>query len=159
MLHVTIIAVGGLKEKYLADACAEYKKRLSAFCKLEIIEIAEYTLPQEPSAAEIEMALVAEGAAVLAKIKPRAAVIPLCIEGESLTSPALAKKLEELAAGTSHIAFIIGGSHGLSEEVKRAGTFRLSMSAMTFPHRLARVMLLEQIYRAFSITRGMRYHK
>ena len=158
MLTVRIICIGRLKESYLREAQAEYVKRLGAFCKIEICELPEYRLPDNPSASQIEKGLIEEGQKILEKAS--GALIPMCIEGNPLSSPALSEKIEQLAlSAESIISFIIGGSFGLSSEVKSRGTLRLSMSPMTFPHQLARVMLLEQIYRAFQISSGGKYHK
>lgn len=160
MLRVTLLCVGNLKERYWRDACAEYEKRLSAFCKLSIVELPEERLPDAPSAAQITQVLDAEGKRILAKIPANAAVVALCIEGKEMPSPAIAATLERFANdGKSDVVFIIGGSHGLSDAVKEKATLRLSMSPMTFPHQLARVMLLEQLYRAFQISGGGKYHK
>lgn len=159
MLHCTVIAVGKLGERHWSAACDEYRKRLGGFCKAAVVEVAEQRLPQNPSEAEIAKCVEAEGAAILAKIPPRAHVIALCIEGRQLASQALAAEFDRLAAETSHVVFVIGGSHGLAEAVKAAAHRRMSMSEMTFPHQLARVMLLEQIYRGFSIAHGGKYHK
>jgi 23S rRNA (pseudouridine1915-N3)-methyltransferase len=162
MLGVTIVAVGGLKEKYCAGACGEYLKRLGAFCSPRVAEVAEYRLGKNPGAAEIEKCLAREGKAILAvldKLPRRTLTAALCIEGETLDSAAFARLLRDTAAASPHIAFVIGGSHGLSPEVIKRCERRLSMSAMTFPHQLARVMLLEQIYRACSINANMAYHK
>ena len=160
MLSVTILCVGKLKEKYLTDACGEYLKRLSAFCKPTVTELPEYRLPDNPSEAEIQKCIEKEGESILVKIPKDAYVLPMCIEGKMLTSPQLAEKLREIPlAGKSHVVFIIGGSCGLSDAVKARGDLRLSMSPMTFPHQLARVMLLEQIYRGFMINAGNKYHK
>ena len=160
MLSVTILCVGKLKERYLTDACSEYGKRLSAFCKLSVVELPEYRLPDNPSEAEIQKCIEKEGESILVKIPKDAYVLPMCIEGKMLTSPQLAEKLREIPlAGKSHVVFIIGGSCGLSDAVKARGDLRLSMSPMTFPHQLARVMLLEQIYRGFMINAGNKYHK
>ena len=159
MLHIRVICVGKLKEAYLRDACAEYIKRLGAFCKISVIELPESRLPDSPSAALIEKALEAEAQAIL-QAAAGSALIPLCIEGTELTSPALASKIQEIAlTGHSSISFVIGSSYGLSGLVKKAGIFLLSMSRMTFPHQLARVMVLEQLYRAMTISRGQKYHK
>lgn len=159
MLTVNLICVGSLKERYWRDACAEYAKRLSSFCNLTVLELPETRLSDRPSAAEIAKALDAEGKAILAKAG-NGAVIPLCIEGGQLSSPGLAELLEGLAlSGTSAVSFVIGSSYGLSDSVKKKGVKRLSMSEMTFPHQLARVMLLEQIYRAFTISGNGKYHK
>lgn len=160
MLSVNIICVGRLKEKYLRDACDEYKKRLGGMCRLEITEIDPSPLPDSPSPAQISAALSAEGKKILSKIKPQSAVYAMCIEGGQMTSEKLSHELAQHGVnGVSSIYFIIGGSFGLAEEVKKAASYRLSMSQMTFPHQLARVMLLEQIYRAFQISSGGKYHK
>ncbi len=160
MVNVTLLCVGKLKESYWREACAEYEKRLGAFCKFRLIEVAEERLPDNPSAAQIAATVEAEGKRLLEKLPREGAVIPLCIEGRELDSPTLAAYMERLTVeGTSHIALIIGGSWGLSDEVKKRATLRLSMSPMTFPHQLARVMVLEQLYRGFQINNGGKYHK
>ncbi len=160
MLQVQILCVGKLKEKYLTDACSEYQKRLSAFCKLTLLELPESRLPDSPSEAEIRKALEKEGEMILSKIPKDAYVIPMCIEGKMISSPMLSEKMTEVPlSGKSCITFIIGSSCGLSDSVKMRGNFKLSMSPMTFPHQLARVMLLEQIYRGFMIAAGNKYHK
>lgn len=158
MLEVKIICIGKLKEKYWRDAVQEYAKRLSAFCRFSVIELNEARLPQNPNAAEITRALEDEARMVLAAAG-KSAVYALCIEGKLLSSEQLAAELETLAVrGDSSVSFLIGSSHGLAERVKAAGK-RISMSPMTFPHQLARVMLCEQLYRAFSIQAGTKYHK
>lgn len=160
MLNVTLLCVGKLKEAYWRDACSEYVKRMGAFCKFRLVEVAEERLPDNPSSAQISATIEAEGKRILDQVPKDSAVIPLCIEGKELDSPALAAKMQKIALdGTSHIVFVIGGSWGLSEAVKSRGNFRLSMSPMTFPHQLARVMVLEQVYRAFQISSGGKYHK
>lgn len=160
MRNIRILCVGKLKERYLTDACAEYCKRLQAYCRPEIIELPEYRLPDNPSPAEIAACIRHEGQEILAKIPRDALVVPLCIEGRQMSSEELSSELQKAAVtGSSTACFIIGGSYGLSDEVKNAGRLRLSMSRMTFPHQLARVMLLEQLYRAFSIAAGGKYHK
>ena len=160
MQKVTILCVGKLKEKFYAEAVAEYSKRLKRHCTLEIIELPESRLPEDPSPAEIRQALAAEAALIEARLPKGGAVIAMCIEGKKTDSPGLAAKLEQVTLeGKSRVCFLIGGSEGLSESVKKAADWRLSMSDMTFPHHLARVMLLEQIYRAFTITAGAKYHK
>lgn len=160
MLSITIICVGKLKEKFLRDASDEYRKRLSSLCKLSIVEIPAKKLSENPSEKEIENALLAEGNKIIGKIPPKAKIYTLCIEGKQYSSVDLSKKIEdESLCGNSHIVFIIGGSFGLSETVKQKSHCRLSMSKMTFPHQLARIMLLEQIYRAMQISAGTKYHK
>ena len=160
MQKITVLCVGKLKEKFYQEAAAEYVKRLGRHCKLEIIELPESRLPEDPSPGEIQRALAAEAAAIREKLPRGGAVIALCIEGTELSSEALSKKLAQLAsAGASQLTFLIGGSFGLHPRVKQRADLRLSMSPMTFPHHLARVMLLEQIYRAYQIDAGTRYHK
>ncbi len=160
MVKVTILAVGKLKEKYFRDACAEYEKRLSAFCRLNIVEIEETKCPSSPSDAQISNVIDDEGEKIIDKIPKGSYVIPLCIEGKEISSEKLSSVINnETVCGESHFVFIIGGSWGLSTKVKDLGKLKLSMSPMTFPHMLARVMLLEQIYRSFMITAGTEYHK
>ncbi len=160
MQKVTLICVGKLKEKFYAQATAEYAKRLSRFCKLEIVELPESRLSDSPSPAEISQALTAEAALIEAKLPKGSALVAMCIEGEELSSPQLAEKMRQFAvSGVSNLTFLIGGSVGLSPTIKAQADFRLSMSPMTFPHHLARVMLLEQIYRAYQINAGTKYHK
>lgn len=158
MITINLIVVGTLKEKYLLDAQAEYLKRLSAFCKFNLIELSEHKLPQKPSQADIDKAIHTEGEAILRKTKGY--VIALCIEGKQISSEQLAEKISEISTqGESQISLIIGGSYGLSDSVKNSSNMRLSMSKMTFPHQLARIMLEEQVYRAFSIQANTKYHK
>lgn len=160
MQKVTILCVGKLKERFYVDAAAEYEKRLSRFCKLEIAELAEARLSETPSFAEIEQALLEEAGRVESKLPRSGVLIALCIEGTELSSPALAEVLNRFAvSGASQLTFLIGGSVGLHPSLKARADLRLSMSPMTFPHHLARVMLLEQIYRAYQIQAGSRYHK
>ncbi len=160
MQKVTLICVGKLKEKFYIDAAAEYAKRLSRFCRLDIVEVPESRLPEDPSGAEVEQALQSEAAAIESRIPRGAATIALCIEGTQLSSPQLAQKIRSWTVeGASHLVFIIGGSVGLAPALKQRCQLRLSMSPMTFPHHLARVMVLEQIYRAYQIGAGTRYHK
>ncbi len=160
MQNVTLICIGKLKEQYLRDAVAEYVKRLFTLCKLSIIELPAEKLPDNPSQKEIENALESEGKKMLEKIPKGSYVYTMCIEGKQKTSEELSREMEELAVrGFGSVAFIIGGSFGLSEKVKAASNYRLSMSKMTFPHQVARVMLLEQIYRAAQISAGTKYHK
>lgn len=160
MQKVSILCVGKLKEKFYAEAVAEYTKRLGRFCTLEIVELPEFRLPDAPSAAEIRQALAAEAASIEARLPKGGALIAMCIEGKELSSPALAEKMAALAVGgASTLTFLIGGSVGLDESLKNRADLRLSMSPMTFPHHLARIMLLEQIYRAYQIQCGTKYHK
>lgn len=160
MLTVTIACVGKLKEAHWRDACAEYAKRLSAFCRLQIVEVAEERLPDNPSVAQIAAALEEEGHRLLSRIPAGVPMIALCIEGKGYTSEGLSEQLSRwMVGGTSHVAFVIGGSWGLSPLVKETSCVKMSMSCMTFPHQMARVMLLEQIYRALQIAAGGKYHK
>ena len=156
MLGVRILCVGKLKERYWREAVAEYEKRLGAFCRLEILELPEARLPQDPSPGEIKAALEKEGAALLEKAA--GVVYPLCIEGRQLDSPGLGKLLGKAMDYPGQVSFVIGSSFGLADKVKQAGQ-GFSMSPMTFPHQLARVMLCEQIYRGFQILGNTRYHK
>ena len=160
MMSITVIAMGRLKEEYLRGACSEYRKRLSGFFRTDIIELQPERLSESPSANEISRALDAEGKQIVSKIPKNAFVFALCIEGRQLSSEELSEKLDSIAlTGKSDIAFIIGSSYGLSDEVKKRADVKLSMSRMTFPHQLARVMLLEQLYRAGQISGGGKYHK
>ena len=160
MQKITVLCVGKLKEKFYLDATAEYAKRLSRYCKLDILELPESRLPEEPSPAQIQQALDAEAAAITAKLPKGGALVALCIEGVPCSSEEMSRKMQHLAvSGKTQLTFLIGGSVGLSESLKRRADWKLSMSPMTFPHHLARVMLLEQIYRSFKIREGSSYHK
>ncbi|MBU5436167.1 23S rRNA (pseudouridine(1915)-N(3))-methyltransferase RlmH [Pseudoflavonifractor sp. MSJ-37] len=160
MLSVYLICVGKLKEKFYLDACAEYVKRLSAYCKLQVLELPEERLPPDPSRGQIDAALEKEAAAIRAKLPPSPRLIPLCVEGKLRSSEEVAAILEDCAASSAkHLVFLIGGSYGLHPSIKAEAWLKLSMSPMTFPHHLARVMLLEQIYRGFKIGEGSSYHK
>lgn len=160
MQKVSIICIGKMKEKFYIDAAAEYVKRLSRFCKLEIIELPEDRLPEEPSQAQIDAALAKEADVIRAKLPPSAYIIAMCVEGKTRSSEELAALMVQSAnQGGSHLVFLIGGSFGLHPSVKSLAAVRLSMSPMTFPHHLARVMLLEQIYRGYQINAGSKYHK
>ncbi len=158
MMNVNIIALGKIKESWYREACAEYQKRLSPFAKVTVREPEPEALPQNPSKAQIEAALEREAQAIRSCIKGGAS-IAMCVEGKQLSSEQLAEKLQALANETSAVSFIVGSSFGLAESFKQSCNFRMSMSPMTFPHSLARVMLLEQIYRAFSINNNSKYHK
>ena len=160
MLTVNIICIGKIKEKYWTDAIDEYKKRLSAFCRFNIIELDEEKTYQNPNPSQIEAILNAEGKRILNALTKGSYVISMCIEGRIISSPELSDKLSDISlCGKSSVDFIIGGSWGLSDEVKRRSDFKLSMSRMTFPHQMARVVLCEQIYRAFEIINNGKYHK
>ena len=160
MQRVTVLCVGKLKEKFYIDAAAEYVKRLQRHCKLELIELPEQRLPDDPSPAEIQKALRTEGDAIREKLPKGGAVIALCIEGKPCSSQELSRRMADLAVqGKTQLTFLIGGSVGLDEDLKRRADWRLSMSPMTFPHHLARIMLLEQFYRAYQIAACTKYHK
>ncbi|MGN0522169.1 MAG: 23S rRNA (pseudouridine(1915)-N(3))-methyltransferase RlmH [Eubacterium sp.] len=158
-MNVTVIAVGNLKEKYFRDCCAEYEKRLGAFCKINIIEVNEERSGDNPSPAEINSVIEKEGERIAKKIPKGAVVIPLCIEGKEYSSPDFSRLIEKISFDASSLCFVIGGSFGLSDTVKKLGKYSLSFGKMTLPHQLARVVLLEQIYRAFSISNNSKYHK
>lgn len=160
MVKIRLVCVGQLKGKFWQAAFNEYKKRLGAFCSFELIEVDEHKIKNDPSSAEIAQCLEREGEKILSKIPGKSYVIALCIEGDGLSSPRFAKHLENIFTNqTGEISLIIGSSFGLAQSVKDRADFLLSMSSMTFPHQLARVMLCEQIYRAFGIIGGSKYHK
>lgn len=160
MLTIKLICVGKLKERFYIDAQEEYVKRLKSYCRLEIDELPESRLGQNPSQNEINAALSSEGEAILQKIPKGAAMLAMCIEGTQTDSVELSKLLTKYSVdGMSRLCFVIGGSFGLSENIKNMAGQRISMSKMTFPHHLARIMLLEQIYRVFKICEGGKYHK
>lgn len=160
MQKITIICVGKLKEKFYIEAAAEYVKRLQRHCDLALIELPETRLGDNPSDAEIRQALSGEAELIRQKIPKGSAVTALCIEGKSCDSETLSQRLAEFAlAGRSGVTFLIGGSFGLDDALKRQADWRLSMSPMTFPHHMARIMLLEQVYRAYQIAAGTKYHK
>ena len=160
MVDVTVICVGKLKEKFYQEAAAEYIKRLGGYCRLNVAELAEQKLPKNPALGEIRSALEKEGNAIRGKIPPNSSVAVLAIEGKLRSSEELAEMIDRWAHSASrHLVFVIGGSYGLHPSVKAEAWAAMSMSPMTFPHHLARVMLLEQIYRAFKIQEGSDYHK
>lgn len=160
MLGIKLICVGKMKEKFYIDAFAEYSKRLSAYCKFECVELSETKLSENPSDREIEAALLKEAAEIERSIPKDAYVIAMCVGAKQLKSEELAAKLNSVAvSGKGKICFLIGGSFGMAESLKKNADMRLGMSEMTFPHHLARVMLAEQIYRSFKINEGSRYHK
>ncbi|KGP92652.1 50S rRNA methyltransferase [Pontibacillus chungwhensis BH030062] len=159
-MKITIISVGKLKEKYLKQGIQEYEKRLGPYASIDLIEVPDEKAPENLSEAQMEEVRQKEGERILAKVNPDAHVVTLEIEGKMLTSEKLAKELDQLATyGKSKVTFIIGGSLGLSDEVMNRSDFALSFSKMTLPHQLMRLVLLEQIYRAFRINRGEPYHK
>ena len=158
-MNMALICMGKLKEKYWRDAAAEYEKRLSRFGKWETIELPDLPEPSNSSPAIEEQIKKKEGDAILAKLRESDVVVCLCIEGRQMDSVQLSKKLTELIDTGRRVVFIIGGSLGLSDEVVRRAQLKLSFSPMTFPHQLARIMLLEQTYRALKIAAGERYHK
>ena len=159
MAILTIITVGTLKENYLKDAVSEYKKRLLQYARVEEINIKEETIHNEEDRAQIERALCAEGEKILSAIPKDSAVIALCVEGKELDSPTLAEKINEMQNEKGKITLIIGSSYGLSPTVKARADFKLSLSKLTFPHQLMRPILLETIYRSFTIIAGKKYHK
>lgn len=159
-MKITILCVGKVKEKFYRDAIDEFSKRLSRYCKLEIIEVTDEKTEEQASETEIRIVKEKEGERLLKNIKEDAYVIALCIDGKQLDSEELSEKIEKLGIqGNSHIYFIIGGSLGLSDEVIKRADFKLSFSKMTFPHQLMRVILLEQIYRGYRIMNHEPYHK
>ena len=159
-VSIHVICVGKLKEKFYADAAAEYIKRLGGYCRFRLTELPEERLPAAPSRAQIDAALEKEGAAIRARLPAGAGVTALCVEGRMCSSRELAGCLNAWEGSSARqMVFLVGGSHGLDEKLKAEARMRLSMSPMTFPHHLARVMLLEQIYRAFKILEGSGYHK
>ena len=160
MLSIYLVCVGRLKERFYQDACAEYLKRLSPYCKLTLLELPEERLPQSPSQGQIDAALEEEGQAIRSKLPPNTSLVCLCVEGRLRSSEELASLVQTWEHNSAkHLAFVIGGSFGLAESLKAEAWVRLSMSPMTFPHHLARVMVLEQLYRAFKINEGSNYHK
>ncbi len=160
MLNITVIAVGRIKEKYFTGAIEEYTKRLGRYCNLKIIEVKDEPTPDNPSDRERDMVLEREGARIAEKLPKNGYTVALCIEGREYDSVEFSQFVERAATdGVSNITFIIGGSMGISEEIKRKSNYKISFSRMTFPHQLMRVILLEQTYRAFNISNGGKYHK
>lgn len=159
MVQLTVITVGTLKERYLTEAVAEYKKRLSAFARVEEITLKEERISDEESPAAVAAALSAEGARILSAVPEGAYTVALCVEGKTMDSPALAETLGAAADRTGKLCLVIGSSHGLSPEVKKRADLRLSVSALTFPHQLMRPLLMEILYRSFTILHGKKYHK
>ena len=160
MFEITLIAVGKLKEKFYLSAAAEYEKRLRAYCRFTIIELPETRLPEDPSPAEISAGLEKEATLILSKIPKNAWFCVLTPEGKNLSSEDLAERIAQVKISSKSAAcFLIGSSFGIAPQVKSAADFQLSMGKMTFPHHLARIMVLEQIYRAEAIQAGSKYHK
>lgn len=159
-MNINIIGVGKIKEKYLKLGIDEFKKRLSKYCKLDIIELDDEKAPEKLSEKEMIMVKDKEGKKILSKIKDTSYVIALAIDGKNLSSEELADKMSDLAVrGNSNITFVIGGSLGLSDEVLNRADYKLSFSKMTFPHQMMRLILLEQVYRAYRINNNEPYHK
>ena len=158
-MTITVIGAGKLKEKYFRDAIEEYAKRLSRFVKLQIIEVPDEKIPENASEKQCAVVREKEGAQMLSRYNPASFCIALCVEGDTLSSEALAEKIAKASMHYSHITFFIGGSLGLSDAVKNASQLRLSFGRMTLPHQLMRVVLLEQIYRAYKINANENYHK
>lgn len=159
MVSVKFITVGNLKEDYLRQAAAEYEKRLGGFCRFSTVQLKEEKLPEGPSESEIQKALEREGAQIEKNVSPRAYRIAMCVEGVQMSSEELAEKIGKIEQSAGEVVFIIGSSYGLAESVKKNSDLRLSVSKMTFPHQLMRVLLLEGVYRAFNIQKGTKYHK
>lgn len=159
-MNITVVSVGKLKEKYLKEAIQEYAIRLTKYCKLDIVEVSDEKAPEDMSAAMEAAVRYKEGQAILKQLRDDTYVIALAIQGKQLSSEKFADMIHDLGLrGKSNIAFVIGGSIGLSEEVLKRADYHLSFSAMTFPHQLMRVILLEQVYRGFRIIKGEPYHK
>ncbi len=160
MLKFTVLCIGKLKEPFWQDACEEYTKRLHSLCRFQVVEIPEARSPATPSSAQIDAIIRTEGERLWKKVDSSSVSIALCVEGITLSSAQFAKTIDQYAVnGEGHFTFLIGGSWGLSPNVKQKARIRLSLSAMTFPHMLARVMLCEQIYRAVQILYGRPYDK
>ena len=159
-MKIKILCVGKIKEKYLKDAIDEYTKRISRFATVEIVELSDEKIPDNPSEAQMKAVINKEGDKIMAKISPSDYLITLCVEGKLLSSEELAKSVSDICVGgSSTITFVIGGSLGIREDIKQMSKLRLSFSKMTFPHQLMRVILLEQVYRAFKINANEEYHK
>ena len=158
-MKITILAVGKIKEKFFSEAVLEYKKRISRFCSLEIVEIKDEKIPENASQKESLLVLEKEGSAILAKLPKNSFKIAMCIEGTAVSSTEFSKILEKTKLQNSEIVFIIGGSLGLSDKVKSISDMRISFGKITLPHQLMRIVLSEQIYRAFKISANEAYHK
>ena len=159
-MEITVIAIGKLKERFYLDAAAEYEKRLKGYCQFKLLELPEVRLPENPSVTEISIGLEKEADTILSKLPKNCWLCVLTPEGQLLSSETLAEKIQSVKlTGKSSICFLIGSSFGIASRIKARADFRLSMSPMTFPHHLARIMVLEQIYRAEAIQAGSKYHK
>ncbi|MBQ3265247.1 MAG: 23S rRNA (pseudouridine(1915)-N(3))-methyltransferase RlmH [Ruminococcus sp.] len=159
MLSINIICIGKLKEKYLRDAVEEYSKRMKPLCRLSIVELNEERVGDNPSDAQIKQTIAAESERIMQKLGRGDYVMALCVEGKIISSEELSQRIEDVSMTRNTVDLIIGSSWGLSDELKARADFKLSMGKMTFPHQLCRVMLLEQLYRAFQISKGTKYHK
>lgn len=159
VVGVTLIVLGTLKEGYWRDAAAEYEKRLGAFCRIKVLQLKEERLSDNPNEAEIRQALEKEAAKIMAEVPPRAYRIAMCVEGKQLSSEELAEQLDRISESHGEVCMIIGSSFGLADSVKNACHMKLSVSKLTFPHQLLRVLLLETVYRSFNILKGTKYHK
>lgn len=159
MATIKFITVGTLKEDYLREAVKEYEKRLSGFCNVAEVNLKEAKLPNDPSDGDVKRALAEEAKAILSAMPDRSYKIAMCVEGKQFSSEELASKIESAFSASNEICFVIGSSHGLDDSVKNAADLRLSVSKMTFPHQLMRVLLLEGVYRCMNIIKGTKYHK
>ena len=159
MATIKFITVGTLKEDYLREAVKEYEKRLSGFCKVETVNLKEAKLPNDPSESDVKKALAEEARAILSAMPERSYKIAMCVEGKQFSSEELAERIERAFGTTNELCFVIGSSHGLDDSVTNAADLKLSISKMTFPHQLMRVILLEGVYRCMNIIKGTKYHK
>lgn len=159
MATIKFITVGTLKEDYLREAVKEYEKRLSGFCKVEAVNLKEAKLPNDPSESDVKKALAEEARAILSAMPERSYKIAMCVEGKQFSSEELAERIERAFGTANELCFVIGSSHGLDDSVKNAADLKLSVSKMTFPHQLMRVILLEGVYRCMNIIKGTKYHK
>ncbi len=159
MMTISIVSVGKLKEKFFRDSVAEYEKRLTRYCRFQIIELPDEKIPDKASPAEEKLVLEREGKRILSAIDSSTPIIAMCVEGDLVSSEELAQRIEKFATLSGRLAFVIGGSLGLSPEVKSRASVKLSFGRITLPHQLMRVVLAEQIYRAFKISNNETYHK
>ena len=159
MLKIKIITLGKIKNKDLKNAISEFEKRLSKYAKLEVLELNDLPISEKPSQSEIDICLEKEAIEINKRLSDKSYTFTLCIEGKKVTSEELSKMISDISQNYSEINFVIGSSYGISDKIKKESDFKLSMSDMTFPHNIARLMLTEQIYRAFKIQKGESYHK